>query len=52
MKVGIVSTVSLDHATPASFYAHQVTRNNYYEISVQAAQSGFEVTMRSDSAVT
>ena len=41
MKVGIVSTVSLDHATPASFYAHQPTRNNYYEISVQAARSGF-----------
>ncbi len=41
MKVGIVSTVSLDHATPASFYAHQPSRNNYYEISLQAAESGF-----------
>jgi len=41
MKVGIVSTVSLDHATPASFYAHQPTRNNYYEISLSAADSGF-----------
>ena len=40
MKVGIVSTVSLDHATPASFYAHQASRNNYYEISVEAARSG------------
>ncbi len=42
MKVGIVSTVSLDHATPACFYAHQPTRNNYYEISLQAADSGFD----------
>lgn len=41
MKVGVVSTVSLDHATPASFYAHQPTRNNYYEISLAAAESGF-----------
>lgn len=41
MKVGIVSTVSLDHATPACFYAHQISRNNYYEISLSAPQSGF-----------
>jgi len=41
MKVGIVSSVSLDHATPASFYAHQPTRNNYYEISLAAPASGF-----------
>ena len=31
-KVGIVSTVNLNHATPAAFYAHQPSRNNYYEI--------------------
>ena len=42
MKVGIVSTVSLDHATPASFYAHQASRNNYYEIALSAADSGFD----------
>lgn len=42
MRVGIVSTVSLDHATPACFYAHQPTRNNYYEISLEAAGSGFD----------
>ena len=29
MKVGIVSSVSLDHATPGAFYAHQPTRKNY-----------------------
>ncbi|MCL4370812.1 MAG: alkaline phosphatase [Chloroflexi bacterium] len=29
LKVGIVSAVSLDHATPAAFYAHQPSRNNY-----------------------
>lgn len=42
MKVGIVSSVSLDHATPASFYAHETSRNNYYEIALSVAKSGFE----------
>ncbi|MBZ4649025.1 MAG: Alkaline phosphatase [Desulfomicrobiaceae bacterium] len=41
-KVGIVSTVSLDHATPAAFYAHQPSRKNYYEIGLELAQSGFD----------
>ncbi|MEZ4628070.1 MAG: alkaline phosphatase [Eubacteriales bacterium] len=31
-KIGIVSSVNLNHATPAAFYAHQASRNNYYEI--------------------
>ena len=42
MKVGIVSSVSIDHATPAAFYAHQPSRNNYYEISHELANSGFD----------
>jgi len=42
MKVGIVSSVSIDHATPAAFYAHQPTRKNYYEIGVELANSGFD----------
>ena len=42
MKVGIVSTVSLDHATPGAFYAHEPTRNNYYEIGLALANSGFD----------
>lgn len=40
-KVGIISSVSLDHATPASFYAHQPSRNMYYQISKQLTTSGF-----------
>lgn len=40
-KVGIISTVSIDHATPAAFYAHQASRSSYYEISRQLAESGF-----------
>ncbi|MCL7764731.1 alkaline phosphatase [Polaribacter sp. Z014] len=34
-KVGILSSVMIDHATPASFYAHQDSRNMYYEISME-----------------
>jgi alkaline phosphatase len=41
-RVGIVSTVTLNHATPASFYAKVPSRSNYYDIAVQLAQSGFE----------
>ena len=41
-KVGVISTVNIDHATPAAFYAHQNTRKNYYEIGVELANSGFE----------
>jgi alkaline phosphatase len=42
MKVGIVTTVSLDHATPACFYAKSPSRGNYYEIAAQLPRSGFE----------
>ncbi len=40
-RVGIATSVTLNHATPASFYAHQANRNDYYEIGVQLAQSGY-----------
>lgn len=42
MKVGIVSSVSLDHATPGAFYAHEPSRNNYYQIALAMADSGFD----------
>lgn len=41
-KVGIISSVNLNHATPAAFYAHQASRNNYYEIGQELVESGFE----------
>ncbi|QBG49301.1 alkaline phosphatase [Verrucomicrobia bacterium S94] len=41
-SVGIISSVSLPHATPASYYANVNSRNEYTEIGYQAAQSGFE----------
>ena len=42
MKVGVVTSVSLDHATPAGCYAHQPSRNNFYEIALEATQSNFD----------
>lgn len=42
MKVGIISSVNLNHATPAAFYAHQASRNNYYEIGEELVASDFE----------
>lgn len=42
MKVGVISSVNLNHATPAAFYAHNVNRNNYYDLGVELVGSGFE----------
>ena len=41
-KVGILSSVNLNHATPAAFYAHQASRNNYYEIGQELIASDFD----------
>ena len=42
MSVGVISSVNLNHATPAAFYAHQASRNDYYEIGLELVNSGFE----------
>jgi len=41
-KIGIVTSVNLNHATPGAFYAHQASRDFYYNIGVELAESGFE----------
>ena len=40
-SVGVITSVNLNHATPAAFYAHQASRNNYYEIGLELIESGF-----------
>lgn len=40
--VGVITSVSIDHATPAVFYAHVPNRNMYYEIGEQLAKSDFD----------
>lgn len=42
IPVGIMTTVSIDHATPASFYANSVSRSDYYTIAKQLAKTDFE----------
>ncbi|HIY77005.1 MAG TPA: alkaline phosphatase [Candidatus Sphingobacterium stercorigallinarum] len=42
MKVGITTSVSIDHATPASFYANQPNRGHYYEIGKDILKSNFD----------
>jgi alkaline phosphatase len=39
MRVGIISSVSIDHATPAAFYAHQPSRGMYFEIGYDLTKS-------------
>ena len=41
-NVGIMSSVPVNHATPASFFAHNEYRGNYYEISQDMIDDGFE----------
>lgn len=43
MKVGITTSVSIDHATPAAFYAHAEDRNMSYEIAQWAPRAGFDL---------
>lgn len=41
-KIGVLTSVNLNHATPAAFYAHQASRNSYYEIGEEMIESGFD----------
>lgn len=41
-KIGIVTSVSMDHATPAAFYAHVVSRSDMYDIALQLAHSNYD----------
>ena len=46
--VGITTSVSVDHATPAAFYAHVEKRGMAYKIGQQLTQSGFDFFAGSD----
>ena len=47
-RVGIATSVSVDHATPAAFYAHVPKRNMYHQIGKQLYEAGFEFFAGSD----
>ena len=42
MKVGIITTTPMNHATPAAFYANQASRKSYYQIGLQLSESNFD----------
>ena len=42
MKVGIITTVTIVHATPAGFYAHVPNRGATYRIALDLVASGFD----------
>lgn len=41
-KIGIMTSVTIDHATPAAFYGYSVDRNGYYTIAMQLPETGFD----------
>lgn len=41
-KVGVTTSVSVDHATPSAFYAHQPNRSMYYEIALDLPKADFD----------
>lgn len=47
-RVGISSSVSIDHATPAAFYAHQASRSSYYQIGLDLIEANFDFYAASD----
>ena len=42
LATGLVATVRITHATPAAFYAHQISRNMYEEIATEMLTSGVD----------
>ena len=41
-EIGVITSVNLNHATPAAFYAHQASRSSYYDIGLEMVESGFD----------
>ena len=41
-KIGIATTVGVDHATPAAFYASAGKRSDYYNIALQLPATNFD----------
>ena len=47
-RVGISTSVTIDHATPSSFYAHEGDRGSSYQIGLDLIKSGFDFYAGSD----
>lgn len=42
IKTGVISTSSIQHATPASFYAHRLNRSQYEDITLDLVASNID----------
>ena len=47
-RVGVSSSVTIDHATPASFYAHEGDRGSSYDIGLDLIKANFDFYAGSD----
>lgn len=47
-RVGVTTSVSVDHATPAAFYAHDPSRGSYYKIGTDLYKARFDFYAGSD----
>jgi alkaline phosphatase len=47
-RVGVCTTVGVDNATPAAFYAHQVNRRDYYQVGLDLIKANFDYYGGSD----
>lgn len=41
-KIAIMSSVPVNHATPAAFYGHNTSRYDYYSLTKEIPQTGFD----------
>ncbi len=41
-KIGIMTSVTIDHATPSGFFGHNVSRKNYFQLAMELPTSGFD----------
>ncbi len=48
IPTGVATSVCINHATPAAFYAHADSRKQYYKIGSQLAEAGFDFYGGSD----
>ena len=52
LAVGIATTVPINHATPAAFYAHNKSRNNYHDIAQWLLTADYDFYAGGDAKCT
>ena len=52
LAVGIATTVPINHATPAAFYAHNKSRNNYHDIAQWMLTADYDFYAGGDAKCT